>query len=176
MREVTVTHEKTNTVTPVHTGTYGSPGPRLYNLDGFEPEPALPVLAETQMARIPVDPSVGFATGRVNPDMDGSVAYFITDGVYFVLVLSTDEGVVLVDAPQSMAATLVPGVKAIAGDDAVVSHLVYSHSHQDHISGTAAVLDAHPGAQVWPRCLRCPPQTVTPSCSGGATLGSTPET
>ena len=131
-------------------GTYGGAEPILYNLDGFEPEPALPVLAETQMTRIPVDPSVGFATGRINPDMDGSVAYFITEGIYFVLVLSTDEGVVLVDAPPSMAATLVAGVKAIAGDDAVVTHLVYSHAHQDHISGAAAVLDAYPDAEVRP--------------------------
>lgn len=130
-------------------GSYGSPdaGP-LYNFDGFELEPVLPLPEETLAQAIPVDFSVGFATGKINPDRPGSVAYYLTNGVYFALALVTEEGVVLVDAPQPMAATLVPAVKQVAGEDAQVTHMVYSHAHQDHISGASAVVEAFPDVEI----------------------------
>lgn len=133
-----------------HAGSYGgsSPEPILYNFDGFELEPVIPLSMETQTERIAVDPAVGFAVGKINPDKDGSTAYYVSNGIYFVLAVVTGEGVVLVDAPQSMASLLAPAMKAIAGEDAVVSHLVYSHAHQDHISGAAAVIEAFPDAEV----------------------------
>eukprot|EP00892_Ulva_mutabilis_P001043 jgi/Ulvmu1/1093/UM106_0009.1 len=129
-------------------GSYGGAEPILYNLDGFELEEAAPVLPAEQAARIPVDFSVGFATGRINPDKADSVAYYITDGVYFVLALVTEAGVVLVDAPQPMTAALVPAIKEIAGEDALVTHLIYSHAHQDHISGAGTVLAAYPDTEI----------------------------
>lgn len=120
----------------------------LYNLDGFELEPVLPIPAETLAEAVPVDFSVGFATGKINPGNPASVAYYLTDGVYFALALVTEAGVVLVDAPQPMAATLVAAVKEVGGAGARVTHLVYSHAHQDHISGARAVIDAFPDAEV----------------------------
>lgn len=140
----------------MHAGSYGddSPEPILYNFDGFELEPVIPLSAETQAERIPVDPTVGFAVGKINPDTEGSTAYYLTDGVYFGMAVVTDEGVVLVDAPQPMTSVLVPAVREIAGEDAVVSHLVYSHAHQDHISGAGAVIAAFPDAEVRPTRLQ----------------------
>lgn len=134
-------------------GAYGAPEPILYNFDGFELEPVLPLPVETLLQAIPVDPAVGFATGKINPEQPDSVAYYVSNGVYLALLLVTEEGVVLVDAPQSMAPTLVPAVKQVAGEDGVVTHMIYSHAHQDHISGAIAVVEAFPDVEVWPICI-----------------------
>ena len=72
-------------------------------------------------------------------------------GVAVAIVLPTkyqSDALLLVDAPQPMAAVLEAAVKEVAGPEGRVTHLVYSHAHQDHISGAAAVLDAFPDAEV----------------------------
>lgn len=142
--------------TRMHTyaGAYGDPSPRLYNFDGFELEAAAPVLPETIAQRVAVRPDVGYAVGPANPAAQDPVAFFITDSVYWVLVVVTGGGVVLVDAPPDLAAALGPAVRELAGEAAVVSHLVYSHSHRDHIGAAAAVAAEFPDVEVR-ACMPC---------------------
>jgi glyoxylase-like metal-dependent hydrolase (beta-lactamase superfamily II) len=65
----------------------------------------------------------------------------VTDNVYQSMFLVHEGGVVVVDAPPTYAA-LIP--KAIAEvTDKPITHLIYSHSHADHIGG-AASLGGHP--------------------------------
>jgi glyoxylase-like metal-dependent hydrolase (beta-lactamase superfamily II) len=50
-----------------------------------------------------------------------------------------DRGVVVMDAPQSYAAHLRKGIAEIT--DKPITHLIYSHSHADHIGGTRILGD-----------------------------------
>ena len=64
---------------------------------------------------LPVDPVAGY---RVDPLGDG--LYTLTDGLYWVMFLVTDQGVMLVDAPPSLAGEEVSNPYAQASDEAEV--------------------------------------------------------
>lgn len=74
----------------------------------------------------------GYYAGRIKGNL-----YWITDGIYQSMILSTRTGVVLVDAPPSIGHNLFRAIETITkenGRPSRVSHIVYSHSHADHIS------------------------------------------
>jgi glyoxylase-like metal-dependent hydrolase (beta-lactamase superfamily II) len=73
-----------------------------------------------------IDPEKGYTTERLTKDV-----YMVTDGLYQAIFAVTTEGVVVVDAPPTIGANL---PKAIAEKtERPVTHLIYSHSHIDHI-------------------------------------------
>ncbi|WP_244371847.1 MBL fold metallo-hydrolase [Streptomyces griseorubiginosus] len=70
----------------------------------------------------------------VGPIADG--LYWVTDGSYQAMFLATREGVVLVDAPPTLGHNLIRAIEQVTrpiGLPSKVTHLVYSHSHADHI-------------------------------------------
>src|SRR6201992_788477 len=72
----------------------------------------------------------GYYVGRVERNL-----YWVTDAVYNSAFLTTDDGVVLFDAPPSIGHNLRRAVDEIAAANGVtnrVTHLVYSHHHADH--------------------------------------------
>ena len=80
----------------------------------------------------------GYYVGRVERNL-----YWVTDGVYQSAFLTTDDGVVLFDAPPSIGHNLRRAVDEIAAANGVtnrVTHLVYSHHHADH-AGAASLFD-----------------------------------
>ena len=86
-----------------------------------------------------IDPAKGYRIQPLGKDL-----YMVTENVYQAMFLVYDRGVVVVDAPPSIAA-LIP--KAIAEvTDKPITHLIYSHSHSDHIGGARSIgrsLDHH---------------------------------
>ena len=78
----------------------------------------------------------GYYVGRVERNL-----YWVTDGVYQSAFLTTDEGVVLFDAPPTIGGNLRRAVDEITAANGVtnrVTHLVYSHHHADH-AGAASL-------------------------------------
>jgi glyoxylase-like metal-dependent hydrolase (beta-lactamase superfamily II) len=76
----------------------------------------------------------GYHVGRVERNL-----FWVTDGVYNSAFLATSDGVVLFDAPPSIGGNLQRAVDEVAAAEGVsntVTHLVYSHHHDDH-SGAA---------------------------------------
>lgn len=70
--------------------------------------------------------------------------HWVTDSVYQCMFLTTKSGVVLVDAPPSIGHHIyraIADATAISGSPSKVTHLVYSHSHADHI-GAASIFGA----------------------------------
>jgi glyoxylase-like metal-dependent hydrolase (beta-lactamase superfamily II) len=83
-----------------------------------------------------IDPAKGYRIQDL-----GQGLYMVTDNGYQSMFMVYDQGVVVVDTPPSYA-QLIP--KAIAEvTDKPVTHVVYSHSHADHIGGTKG-LGGHP--------------------------------
>jgi len=80
----------------------------------------------------------GYHVGRVERNL-----YWVTDGVYQAAFLATRDGVVLFDAPPTIGHNLQRAVDEIAAAEGVsnqVTHLVYSHHHDDH-AGASSLFD-----------------------------------
>ena len=63
--------------------------------------------------------------------------YWVTDGSYNTMFLVTDEGVVAVDAPPSIGANYIKAISEVT--DEPITHVIYSHSHLDHIGAAASI-------------------------------------
>lgn len=73
----------------------------------------------------------GYFVGRISGHL-----YWVTDFYYQAMFLATREGVVLVDAPPTLGHNLLRAIKDVTdatGTTSKVTHLIYSHSHADHI-------------------------------------------
>ena len=80
----------------------------------------------------PVDPAKGYRLEQL-----GDGLYMITDNAYQSIFMVYEDGVVVVDAPPSYAAHIAKGIREVS--DKPVTHLVYSHSHVDHIAGAKSL-------------------------------------
>lgn len=67
----------------------------------------------------------------------GRGLYWVTEGTYIALFLETREGVVVIDAPPTLASALPAAIAEVTSKP--VTDFVYSHSHGDHV-GVAGVL------------------------------------
>jgi glyoxylase-like metal-dependent hydrolase (beta-lactamase superfamily II) len=80
----------------------------------------------------------GYFVGRI-----GGNLYWVTEGFTQAMFLTTTEGVVMFDAPPTIGRNLLRAIADVtraSGLPARVTHLVYSHSHADHI-GAASIFD-----------------------------------
>src|SRR5258708_9602467 len=80
----------------------------------------------------------GYHVGRVERNL-----YWVTDGVYQAVFLTTRDGVVLLDAPPTIGHNLQRAIDEIAAANGVsnkVTHIIYSHHHADH-SGASFLFD-----------------------------------
>lgn len=86
-------------------------------------------------------PAIDAAKGYYTAEINGGV-HWVTDGMYQSMFIVTSNGVVAVDAPQTIGANL---TKAIAEVTSLpVTHLIYTHSHADHIGASTVFSDGIP--------------------------------
>ena len=83
-----------------------------------------------------IDPTKGYRVQDL-----GKGLYMITDNAIQSMFLVYDRGVVVIDAPQNLAAFIPKAIAEVS--DKPITHLIYSHSHADHIGGAKA-LGGHP--------------------------------
>lgn len=100
-----------------------------------------PLLPQVRAKAIKVDPSKGFV---VKPLKAG--VYMITDGGYECAFVTTGKGVVLFDAPPSIAPHIAQAVRETSSEPIV--ELVYTHVHVDHIGGAGIVRAAVPTLKI----------------------------
>lgn len=81
-------------------------------------------------------PAVDAAKGYRIEEL-GKGLYLITDNAYQSMFMVYETGVVVIDAPPPYAAHIVQGIREVT--DKPITHLVYSHSHSDHIAGANAL-------------------------------------
>jgi glyoxylase-like metal-dependent hydrolase (beta-lactamase superfamily II) len=77
----------------------------------------------------------GYFAGQINGNL-----YWVTDSFYQAMFLTTRDGVVLIDAPPTIGHNLLRAIEAITGANGMpgtVTHMVYSHSHADHIGASS---------------------------------------
>ncbi|MEU9455048.1 MBL fold metallo-hydrolase [Streptomyces sp. NPDC048277] len=99
-------------------------------------EGGLPDFAPIPAASVGPTPNAdGYYVGRIAGNL-----YWVTDSYYQSMFLTTTRGVVLVDAPPTIGHNLlraIDDVTRVNGRPGKVTHLVYSHSHADHIGAAA---------------------------------------
>jgi glyoxylase-like metal-dependent hydrolase (beta-lactamase superfamily II) len=81
------------------------------------------------------DPTVDLSGGYHVAEIDDSL-YWVTDGSYQMIFLVGHKGVVVVDAPPSLGERILTAIGDVT--DKPITHVIYSHSHADHI-GAAAI-------------------------------------
>ncbi|PCI28154.1 MAG: MBL fold metallo-hydrolase [SAR324 cluster bacterium] len=65
----------------------------------------------------------------------GSGLYWVTEGVYQVMFLTTGEGVIVVDAPPNIGKNILAAIKETT--DEPITHVIYSHAHADHLAAAS---------------------------------------
>lgn len=103
------------------------PGPPLIAPIGVRIEKYADVPAESQGP--PIDPSKGYRLQELGPDL-----YMVTNNAYQSMFLAYADGVVVVDAPPDYSASIPRAIAEITTQP--ITHVIYSHSHSDHIAGT----------------------------------------
>ena len=83
-----------------------------------------------------VDPGKGYRLQDLGDEL-----YMVTDNIYQSMFLVYDSGVVVVDAPPNYATRIPQAIAEVTTNP--VTHVIYSHSHADHIGGVTA-LGGHP--------------------------------
>jgi len=85
------------------------------------------VAAVPAAARGPAIPQdKGYLVREINRGL-----YWLTDGSYQVMFLTTGRGVIAVDAPPNLASKYLKAIAEVTNDR--VTHVIYSHAHGDHI-------------------------------------------
>ncbi|KAJ7184822.1 beta-lactamase-like protein [Mycena filopes] len=99
---------------------------------------------QTQFAPLPaavhtvtIDPKLGYFVGDL-----GKGAYWVNDGIYSMMFMVSTQGVIVVDAPPTIGHNI---LLAIGNKTHLpVTHVVYSHFHQDHIGAASIFNSSHP--------------------------------
>ena len=76
-------------------------------------------------------PAIDFEKGYLVEEL-GSGLYWVTEGVYQMMFLTTGEGVIVVDAPPSIGQNILSAIAEVTEEP--ITHVIYTHSHADHIA------------------------------------------
>lgn len=109
-------------------GTPGTPYrdmPKLAPI-GVRPDRYLPVPESAKAP--PVDPAKGYRIQKLGRDL-----YLVTDNSYQSTFMVYETGVVVVDAPPGYSKHIRAAIAEVT--DRPITHVIYSHSHADHIGG-----------------------------------------
>lgn len=102
------------------------------NSVGAQPQVLAPV---PEAAHGPaIDPDKGYLVEEIRDGL-----YWVTEGSYQLMFLTTGEGVIVVDAPPSIGENILKAIAEVT--DEPITHVVYSHSHGDHIGAAGLYPD-----------------------------------
>lgn len=92
----------------------------------------LPVPATAKGPAVPQDK--GYLVEEIKDGL-----YWVTNGTYQVMFLTTGEGVIVVDAPASIGENVLKAIAEVT--DEPVTHFIYSHFHKDHVGASGIFSD-----------------------------------
>lgn len=77
-----------------------------------------------------IGPQIDFSKGYLVEEIKDGL-YWVTEGAYQVIFLTTGEGVIVVDAPPSIGENYLKAIAEVT--DEPITHVIYSHTHKDHV-------------------------------------------
>ena len=75
-------------------------------------------------------PQIDFSKGYFVEEIKDGL-YWVTDGAYNTMFLTTGQGVIAVDAPPSLGENYLNAIAEVTEEP--VTHVIYSHTHIDHV-------------------------------------------
>ena len=90
-------------------------------------------LPETAMG-----PQIDFTKGYLVEEIRDGL-YWVTDGAYNTMFLTTGQGVIAVDAPPSIGENYLKAIAEVTEEP--VTHVIYSHTHNDHVGSISMFPD-----------------------------------
>ena len=75
-------------------------------------------------------PQIDYSKGYLVEEIRDGL-FWVTDGAYQTMFLTTGQGVIAVDAPQTLGENYLNAIAEVT--DEPVTHVIYSHTHNDHI-------------------------------------------
>ena len=90
-------------------------------------------LPETSMG-----PQIDYSKGYLVEEIKDGL-YWVTDGAYQAMFLTTGEGVIAVDAPPSIGENYLKAIAEVTSEP--VTHVIYSHTHNDHVGSISMFPD-----------------------------------
>jgi glyoxylase-like metal-dependent hydrolase (beta-lactamase superfamily II) len=109
----------------------GTPGAPYPNMPWIAPI-GVRIGKHLEMPESSKGPAIDSAKGYRIQEL-GKGLYMITDNVYQSMFMVYETGVVVVDAPPSYAQNILQAIAEVT--DKPITHVIYSHSHIDHIGG-----------------------------------------
>lgn len=105
------------------------------------------------------NPALGeFSHGFYHVEELSDGLFYVTDGVYQIMFLVSERGIIVVDAPPSIginqlnpssSVTLVDVIYSIPQTQGIpIKKLIYSHAHMDHIGAASIIKDAFPKVEI----------------------------
>src|SRR5262249_51862969 len=85
-----------------------------------------------QIAEGPAIPAAGYLVQELKDNL-----VWFPDGIYSSMFAWRGSGVIVVEAPQTIAPNLLAAIASVT--DEPVTHVVYSHHHADHIGGAGVL-------------------------------------
>ena len=79
---------------------------------------------------VPIPKDKGYVVEEVKDGL-----YWVTEGAYTAMFLTTGKGVIVVDAPPSFGDKMLKAIAEVTKEP--ITHVVYSHAHADHIGGAS---------------------------------------
>jgi|GEM_PF-705059 len=92
------------------------------------PTPTSQFVPVPEAARIPAIPEKGYLVQELRDGL-----YMVTNGIYQMIFVVTDTGVIAVDAPPILGTNILKAIAEVT--DKPITHVVYSHAHADHAAG-----------------------------------------
>lgn len=75
-------------------------------------------------------PQIDYSKGYLVEEIRDGL-YWITDGAYQAMFLTTGQGVIAIDAPPSIGENYLNAIAEVT--DEPITHVIYSHAHNDHV-------------------------------------------
>ena len=79
---------------------------------------------------VPIPKDKGYVVEEIKDGL-----YWVTEGAYTAMFLTTGEGVIVVDAPPTIGDKMLKAIHEVTKEP--VTHVVYSHAHADHIGAAS---------------------------------------
>jgi glyoxylase-like metal-dependent hydrolase (beta-lactamase superfamily II) len=119
-------------------------GPPYANMPDFVPPNVRPseYAAVTDKDVPPVDAAKGYSIEKL-----GGGLYVVTEGVYQMMIVVSDEGVIILDAPPTIGPKILKALEEVAPGAKIVA-LIYSHAHVDHIGFASEIVKTNPGMKI----------------------------
>ncbi|MDH3277193.1 MAG: MBL fold metallo-hydrolase [Nitrosopumilus sp.] len=97
------------------------------------------MVSSAPLPKSSLGPQIDYSKGYLVEEIRDGI-FWVTDGAYNTMFLTTGQGVIAVDAPPSIGTNYLKAIKEVT--DEPITHVIYSHSHIDHI-GSASMFPAN---------------------------------